>query len=114
MSLRREPTAIIGTVAAILAVLVPFGVEGFSAEQVGLINTAMLAVLGAVNAITVRPIAPAVFTYAVSALATLAAAYGFELPAGAVGAIGAAVVAVLALVTRAQVTPAASERGTIR
>ncbi len=103
--MRREPTLIIGTVGAALSLLVTLGFDWLNAEQAALIVTALNAALGVANAIAVRPIAPAAFTYAVGAVASLAAAYGFEVGQETVGAVNGLVLAVLMLLTRGQVTP---------
>jgi len=70
--------------------------------------------VAAVNAVALviaswktRPIAPQVWTYAVSALAALAGAYGLHLSQGNVSAFSTALLAVLALFTHGQVSPAA-------
>ena len=101
----REPTLIIQFVSAILAIMVSTGLPNLSADQATLIVAALTAVLGAVNAIVVRPIAPAAFTGLVAAGAALLAGYGLELSQDIVGSISAAVVVGLALLTRGQVSP---------
>jgi hypothetical protein len=67
-------------------------------------------VFGVVNAIMVRPIAPAAFTALVGAAAALAAGFGFHLGDGVIAAINALVLTGLALLTRAQVTPNSTAR----
>ena len=104
--MRREPTLIIGVIAAALGLIVTFGFDWLTAEQAALIVAAINAALGVFNAIKVRPVAPAAFTYAVGAIAALAAGYGFNVGQETVGAVNGLVLAALMLLTRAQVTPA--------
>ena len=105
--LGREPALLIATVSAGLSLLVTFGF-GLSAEQAGAMVAVISAVFAAAAAPVSRPIAPSAFTGLVGAAAALLAAYGLELSAEKVGAINAVVLAGLALLTRAQVSPAAA------
>jgi hypothetical protein len=75
-----------------------------------LIVTVLNALLGALNAIAVRPIPPAAFTYLIGAIAALLAAYGLQLDQEAVGAINGAIISVLTFRARGQVTPTVSPR----
>jgi hypothetical protein len=106
----REPTLVLQSLSALLAVFVAVGLPGLSAEQAGLIVAAIAAGIGVVNALMVRPIAPAAFVGFIAAGAALLAAYGLELSQEVVGSVGAAVVVLLALLTRGQVTPNADPR----
>ncbi|WP_250029834.1 hypothetical protein [Paractinoplanes maris] len=106
----REPSLVISVVASALSLLVGFGFNWLTAEQAALFVVVLNAVLGVVNAIAVRPIAPAAFTYLVGAVAALAAAYGLDVGQEMVGSINGLVLSMLMLLTRAQVTPAASPR----
>jgi hypothetical protein len=101
----REPTLVLQTVSALLAVFVAVGLPNLSAEQAGVIIAVLSAAIGAANAFLVRPLAPAAFTGLITAGAALLAAYGLDVSQPVVGAISAAVVTVLGLVTRQQVTP---------
>lgn len=108
----REPTLVLQAISALLAILVSVGIPGLSAEQAALIIAALSAVIGGVNAVLVRPIAPAAFTGLVAAAFSLFAGYGLDVSQGTVGAIQVAVVTVLALLTRGQVTPKADPQPT--
>lgn len=108
MSLRREPTLLIAVAASVLGLVVTFGFSWLTTEQAAVIVALLNAILGVVNALKVRPIAPAAFTYLVGAVATLAAAYGLELGQETVGAVNGVVLTVLALLARVQVTPTAA------
>lgn len=106
----REPTLVIATAAAALSVLVGFNFDWLTAQQAALIVALLNAVLGVVNALAVRPIAPAAFAYLVGAVAALCAAYGLEVSQEMVGSVNSLVLAVLMFLTRGQVTPAADPR----
>jgi hypothetical protein len=106
----REPTVWLNVLSAALTVLVTFGFKGLSPEQSALITAAVGAGIGVVNALVVRPVAPAAFTGFVGALAALLAAYGLHVSQEMVGAVQALVVTVLALQARQQVTPVADPR----
>ncbi len=104
-SLRREPTLYIGVIAAVANWLVGFNLEWLSAEQAALWMTAINAVAGFVAGFKTRPIPPQAFTYAVTSLAGLGAAYGLDYSQEQVGQFNAMLIAVLALLARGQVSP---------
>lgn len=104
----REPSLVLQSIGAVLSVLVAVGLPGLSAEQAALIVAGIAAVFGVLNAIAVRPLAPAAFTGLVTAAAALLAAYGFDVSQTVVGAIGGAVPVLLALFVRGQSTPNSS------
>lgn len=106
----REPTLILSAISGALGVLVAFGLHGLSAEQAALIIAVVSAVFGVLNAIVVRPFAPAAFTGLVAAAGALLAAYGFNVSQEVVGAVQVALLAVLALFVRVQSTPTADPR----
>lgn len=106
----REPTIVLQTVSALLTILVSFQFDALTADQATLIVALLSAVIGAVNAALVRPVAPAAITAVFTTGAALLAGYGLELPQEMVGAVTAAVPVLLTLLTRAQVTPAADPR----
>jgi hypothetical protein len=106
----REPTLLVASLASALSVLVGFHFDWLTAEQAALIVAFTNAILGVVNALAVRPIAPAAFTYLVGAVAALAAAYGLGVSQEMVGSINALVLSVLMFLTRGQVTPIADPK----
>lgn len=106
----REPTVIVQTLAAILALGVAFKLPNLTTEQAGLIIAAVYAVLGAFNAFAVRPVAPAAFIGLVGAVAALTGAYGLHFSQAQVGSVSAALVSVIVLLTRGQVSPVADPR----
>lgn len=106
----REPSLVIATIASALGLVVSFGADWLTATQAALIIAVLNAVLGVVNAVAVRPIAPAAFTYLIGAAAALAAAYGLDVGQETVGAVNGLVLSTLMFLTRGQVTPTASPR----
>lgn len=105
MRLRLEPTLVLQTISALLAVVVTFGLPGLSNEQAGLIVAALAAVFGVWNALHVRPVGPAAFQTLVTVGAALLTAYGLNLSQELIGAVQVLVVALVAMATRTQVTP---------
>lgn len=106
----REPTLYIGVVSAGLSLLVALNAGGLTSDQAALIVAAITAVGAVITALATRPIAPAVFTGAVTALAALLAGFHFSLAPGTVAAVNGVVLAVLTLLTRGQVVPAMAGR----
>lgn len=107
--MKTEPTLILQFVSAALSLVVALGF-GLTSDQAALIVAAITAVFGVVNAVMVRPIAPAAFTALVGALAALAAGFGFHLPDAVVAAVTGLVLTGLALLTRGQVSPTDTTR----
>lgn len=106
----REPTVILQAVSALLTVLVSFGFASLTAEQSTLIVAFLTALLGVVNAVLTRPIAPAAFVAFVGAGAALLSGYGLSFTQEQIGSVTVAVVVVLTLLTRLQVTPVTDPR----
>jgi hypothetical protein len=100
----REPALFLAVLAGILNIIVAFGL-GVSADQATLIIAAIDAVIGAAMAALTRPVAPAAFTTAVSAVFALLMGWGLDFTAEQVAAVNALVLAGLTLSTRKQVTP---------
>jgi hypothetical protein len=105
----REPTLVLQVISAVLSFLVASGF-GLTDTQAALVVAAISAVFGVINAWAVRPIAPAVFTGLVGALAALALGFGFNVSGEFVAGVNGVLLAVLAFLTRAQVTPANDAR----
>ena len=103
--LGREPSLWLTAVAATLALLASFNIPGLSPEQAALIVVGLNAVLGVVNALLVRPVSPAAFTYLVASAFSVAGAYGFEFTEEQVGLTNMVVLGILALALRGQVSP---------
>lgn len=101
----REPTLFIAALNALVLIVGTFGLHLFTNEQAALSVVVVNAIFGVLNAWTVRPISPAVFTYAIGSILALAASYGLNLSTETVVAINAAVIPILALLTRGQVSP---------
>ena len=111
MTPNREPALYIGVVSAGLSLLVALNVGGLTSDQAALIVGAITAVGAVITALMTRPIAPAVFTGAVTALAALLAGFHYNVSPGTVAAINGLVLAVLTLLTRGQVVPATGRTG---
>lgn len=102
----REPTVWITLVGSVLSFLVTFNLDGLTDVQAAAIMAVLGALVAAVNAVFVRPIAPAVFNAAVTAVAGLLVAYGFAVGPDQVAALQAIVLAGIGLVgVRPQVSP---------
>jgi len=101
----REPTLWISVISSLIVLAGTFGFHWLTGQEASLIVVAINAIAGAVNAYTVRPIAPAAFTYAVGSILAVGAAYGLNLSIETVAAINATVIPILALLTRDQVAP---------
>jgi hypothetical protein len=106
----REPTVVLQTVSAVLAVVVAFGFASLTAEQATLITAFLTALIGVVNAVLVRPVAPPAFIAFISSGAALLAGYGLEFSQEQVGSVTVAVLATLTLLARGQVTPVTDPR----
>jgi len=76
--LRREPALWLATLQAILAAIVGFRFDWLSAEQAALWVSLANLLVGAAMAWRTRPIAPSVFTTALSVAVTLMSAYGLH------------------------------------
>jgi hypothetical protein len=101
----HEPTLVIAVLNAIVLGIATLGFRFLDNEQAGLIVAAINALFAAVNAYSVRPISPAVFTYAASAIVSVIVSYGFTITPEQLISINAIMVATLGLITRGQVSP---------
>jgi hypothetical protein len=105
-NVKAQWTLSIAAVAGVLDWVAGFGWHALTPAEAGWWVTAVSAVAGVVASLKTRPIAPQVWTYAVTALAGLGTAYGLHFNQGSVGAFSTALLAVLALLTHGQVSPA--------
>lgn len=105
MIFKREPTLVIATIGTILSLVAGFGLDFLSTDQAGLIVAVLTAGLGIWNALKVRPVAPAAFTYGIATLAALLATYGLDLSQERIGLVTGAVLGVLTLLLRGNVSP---------
>lgn len=103
--LGREPTLWIAFIASIILLLGTLGFKWLDGDQAILVVATINAIAAAANAYAVRPIAPAVFTYAVGALVSLFAAYGLDVSPETLAMLNGLVVMGLGLLTRGQVAP---------
>lgn len=115
--LGREPTLWLQGLSGALGVLVAVGdsghpIFGLTNERAGLVVAAVAAILGAINAALVRPIAPAAFQLVLTTVFPLINAYGVHTSASVLAALQTALLAFIVLLTRGQVTPAADRAPT--
>lgn len=103
--LGREPTLWIAVLNAVVLGAATLGFRFLDNDQAGFIVAAINAVMGAINAYFVRPISPAAFTYAGTAIATVLISYGLEITPEQLASFNAVMIMVLGLVTRGQVSP---------
>lgn len=101
----REPALVIQSIAALLTLLVGFGLTGLNDGLVAAITAVLTAGAAAWTAVHVRPVAPAVFTGLITTGATLLAAFGVDLSQQQVSLVTVAATALMAMWTRTQVTP---------
>lgn len=101
----RNPTLWIAILSNAVVLLGTFGFRWLDQAQAGLIVAAIDAVALAVNAYTVRPVAPAAFTYAVGAIVAVFGSYGFNLTPEQLAGINGLVIAFLAFLTYGNVSP---------
>jgi len=104
----HEPTLVIAVLNAVVLGIATLGFRFLDNDQAGLIVAAINAVFAAVNAYAVRPISPAVFTYAASAIMAVFIGYGFDITPEQLASVNAIMVATLGLITRGQVSPQAT------
>lgn len=107
MKIKAQWTLGIAAVAGVLNWVAGFGWHALTPIEAGWWITGISAVAAVVAGLKTRPIAPQVWTYAVTALAGLAGAYGLHFNQGSVAEFSTALLAVLALLTHGQVSPAA-------
>ena len=110
--LRREPALWLASLQAALAALVGFKFDWLTAEQAALWLAGANVIIGAVLAWRTRPIAPSVYTTALSVVLTLLAAYGLDVNQEMVGTINLAVVAIVTFLARGQISPEEDARRT--
>lgn len=110
LSFRREPAAWLQGASVALGLLVAFPVFGLDDDTAAIINGAIVAIVGAITALRVRPIAPTVFASAIGATAVLTARFGLEFNSEQVGAVQTAVALFIFLTTRDQQEPVVPAR----
>lgn len=101
----REPTLWFAIVAGVINLITTYKLDFLSPEQAALWITFFSAIFGAGAAWRTRPIAPQVFTYLVSSVVALVAAYGANSTQEQIGQWNILALAIAALITRNQVSP---------
>jgi len=101
----REPTLFISFIASVILLLGTLGFRWLDGDQAALVVVAINAIAAGINAYTVRPISPAVFTYAVGAIVAVFVTYGLEVSPETLAMLNGLVIMGLGLLTRGQVSP---------
>lgn len=101
----REPALWIAALQALLMLLFTLGVPGIDGGLAGAVSLVLTAAATAWTALSVRPVAPSIFTGLIVALVQLVARWGVDLSDVQVGSITAFVMLLVTLIFRAQVTP---------
>lgn len=101
----REPTLWIAFIASLVLLLGTLGFRWLDGDQASIIVVAINAIAAAVNAYTVRPISPAVFTYATASVVAVFTAYGLNVSPETLAMLNGVVIMGLGLLTRGQVAP---------
>lgn len=106
----REPALIIGFIGAIVTALAALNLPGLNAGQAAAITGAVTA---AIIAATTRPVGPALFVAAFTAVAALFAEYGLHWSDSVIAGVSGIIVAGFSLFgIRPQVTPKDDPRPT--
>jgi hypothetical protein len=103
--LGRHPTLWIALINTLIMGVATLGFRWLDGDQAVLVVAAVNAVSAAANAWAVRPIQPALFTYAAGAVVSVFAAYGLEVTGDQLGALNTIIVAVLGFLTYGNVSP---------
>lgn len=109
----REPAAWGAVVVAALSIVVTFGWVGFTEQHMPLWVAAIDAVVGLIVAWRVRPWAPSMFTYLITAAAALAIGYGVNIPDTTVAGFNTLAAALIFALTRPQQTPVSDPLPTV-
>ena len=103
--LGREPALWVSFIASIILLLGTLGFRWLDGDQATIVVVAINAIAAAVTAYTVRPISPAVFTYAVGSITSVFVAYGLNVSPETLAMLNGLVIMGLGLLTRGQVSP---------
>lgn len=103
--LGRHPTLWIAGLNALVMFAATIGLRWLDNDQAGLIVLAINALAAAATAWAVRPIQPAVFTYALTSLVSLVAAYGLNVTADQLATLNTVMISFLGLLTYGNVSP---------
>lgn len=103
--LGREPTLWLSFISSLVLLLGTLQFNWLDGDQAILVVTAINAVAAAITAYAIRPISPAIYTYAAGALVAVFATYGLDVTPDQLAMINGVVVMGLGLLTRGQVSP---------
>jgi small basic protein len=100
-----EPALLFALLSAVLGLLAALHVGHLTTDQTGAIMIIVNAVFGAVVAALTRPVSPAAFTGAFSAIVAAVASFGLHLSPQVTGASSGLIMAFVLLVARGHVAP---------
>lgn len=103
--LGREPALWVSFIASVILLLGTLGFRWLDGDQAAIVVVAINAIAAAFTAYTVRPISPAVFTYAVGSITSVFVAYGLNVSPETLAMLNGLVIMGLGLLTRGQVSP---------
>lgn len=103
--LGRDPTLILAFVSSVITFFGTLNWDYLTPAGAALFVVFVNAVFAAINAWTVRPISPAIFTYLAGAGFAVAAHYGFDVGENVVAGVNAMIVTGLAVLVYGNVTP---------
>jgi hypothetical protein len=106
MKFSREPALWINVVAAVLGLIVTFGMSWLDVSDATNIVAALTAATGAITAIKTRPWSVSIFTGVISTTAVLLAGYGLDFSQEQVGSVQLIAATILTLIARGQIEPA--------
>ena len=101
----REPALWISFLASLILLLGTLGFRWLDGDQASIVVIAINAIAAALTAYAVRPISPAVFTYAVGSIVAVFSAYGLNVSPETLAMLNGVTVMGLGLLTRGQVAP---------
>jgi hypothetical protein len=103
--LGRHPTLWIALINTVVMGVATLGFRWLDGDQAVLVVGAVNGIAAAANAWAVRPIQPALFTYAVGTIIAVFAAYGLNVTPEQLAALNSLTVAVLGFLTYGNVSP---------
>ncbi len=107
--LGREPTLWVAAFTAVINFLVGFQLDGLSPVQAAWMSSVVSAAGAIFVAFQTRPVAPNVFSYAISVVAGLLGAYGLDMSQEMVTSTQGLVLMLFVLISRGQVSPIGEE-----
>lgn len=103
--LGRHPTLWIAFINTVVVGIATLGFRWLDGDQAVLVVGAINALAAAANAWAVRPIQPAIFTYAIGTVIAVLTAYGLNVTPEQLAAVNAIAIAFLGFLTYGNVSP---------